>query len=291
MSNRGYIHVARGLLDHPRFAPRGAFSDLEAWIWLLESAAFRDRDVGVLTGTRREIVRLGPGQLTYSVRFLASAWRWSPNRVRRFLRDLVNDGSVTTQTDTAQTIVTICNWDKYQNLHLAADTQTDTQSDTKSNTNKKTLKTLKKENTGNQENLARFEIWWNACPKRVDKIAAQKSFFKLMATDEIMFDDLMAATARWSAKVAATEKQFIKGPAVWLNKGGFLDEPEGQAAAAAQIVSPSDFDPEKWRRCLKLYHERAEWPETLWGPRPGTPNCLVPANLLIKTISTATGAA
>jgi hypothetical protein len=114
MSNRGYILMTRQLLKHPRFKPRGPFTQFEAWYWLLESAAHTAHDVSIMNGTRREIVGLEPGQLTHSIRFLANAWRWSPNRVQRFLRDLTMDGSVATATDTAQTLITLCNWDKYQ---------------------------------------------------------------------------------------------------------------------------------------------------------------------------------
>src|ERR1700716_2499233 len=130
MTHHGYYLIARGFLKHPRLAPREAFSSAEAMLWLIESAAFAPRDVPIMVGTQRQIVHLEPGQMTHSIRFLASVWRWSPNRVQRFLRDLADDGSVATQTDTAQTIITLCNWDKYQNPFSATDTQTDTQSDT-----------------------------------------------------------------------------------------------------------------------------------------------------------------
>ena len=40
MSNRGYILMSRQLLKHPRFKPRGPFSQFEAWYWLIESAAY-----------------------------------------------------------------------------------------------------------------------------------------------------------------------------------------------------------------------------------------------------------
>jgi DNA-binding transcriptional regulator YhcF (GntR family) len=138
--SKGYILLARQLLRHPRFKPSGPFTRFEAWCWLIEEAAFAVREVPVMKGHRREIVTLQPGQLTHSIRFLASAWKWSPNRVQRFLSDLAMDGSVTTQADTAQTLITLCNWDKYQRPNREANTQTDTPTDTK----KKELKELER---------------------------------------------------------------------------------------------------------------------------------------------------
>jgi hypothetical protein len=140
VSNRGYVLVARGLLKHPRFKPKGAFSSADAMLWLIEAAAFVPRDVMIMVGTQRRVVQLERGQMTHSIRFLADAWCWSANRVQRFLRDLTNDGSVTTRTDTAQTIITLCNYEKYQDPFSSTNTQTDTQANTQTDTKKKELK-------------------------------------------------------------------------------------------------------------------------------------------------------
>jgi hypothetical protein len=77
MTNRGFVLIARQLLSHPRFKPRGPFTQFEAWYWLIESAAYVARDVPVCSGRNQQIIHLEPGQLTYSVRYLAAAWRWS----------------------------------------------------------------------------------------------------------------------------------------------------------------------------------------------------------------------
>jgi hypothetical protein len=142
VSNRGYVLIARGLLEHPRFKPQGAFSSAEAWIWLIESAAHTARDVTATNGRHRVVVHLEPGQLTFSVRFLAGAWRWSDKRVQRFLSALVLDQSVTTQTTTGQTLITLCNWDRYQRPNAGATTQTATQSTTQTTTKRKELNEL-----------------------------------------------------------------------------------------------------------------------------------------------------
>jgi hypothetical protein len=55
---RAYILIARGLLDHPQFKPRGPFTQFEAWFWLIESAAYVPRDVTITNGRNRLTVRL-----------------------------------------------------------------------------------------------------------------------------------------------------------------------------------------------------------------------------------------
>lgn len=150
--NAGYVLIARGLLDHPQFKPRGPFSDLEAWLWFIIAAAHTPRDVPASNGRQRITVHLEPGQLTFSVRFLAQAWTWSDKRVQRFLSALVEGERVTTKTSTGQTIITICNWHKYQNPTKIATTQTTTQattqSTTQSTTKKKELKELNSDVVG-----------------------------------------------------------------------------------------------------------------------------------------------
>jgi hypothetical protein len=116
---RGYFKVTRGDLADPLLKPSGAFSNFEAWHWLQESAAHSPMDVAVPSGSSRKIVRLERGQLTYSIRYLFKAWRWSNKRVQRFLAGLRSAGRIstttadgkpaTTATTTAQTIITICN--------------------------------------------------------------------------------------------------------------------------------------------------------------------------------------
>jgi hypothetical protein len=282
--SKGYILIARQLLRHPRFKPKGAFTRFEAWHWLMDSAAFAPCQVPVMSGTRREIITLQPGQLSHSIRFLSTAWRWSPNRVQRFLRDLAMDGSVATQTDTAQTLITLCNWEKYQRPFSDANTQADTQTDTQTDTKKKEIKERK--NISPSGEPEGFAPWYAIYPKHVDRIDAAKAFARLMKTGAITLEALMAATARYAAKVASTEGRFIKAPSVWINKGSYLDEPDGGEPAPAPI-DPRAFTDVQWRKRLT---DTAAWMKE-WGPKPGEPGCLVPSHLILSPVAASTGAA
>ncbi len=282
MSERGFYLVSRGMLDHPRYKPRGPFTQFEAWHWLIESAAYAPREVPIMAGTRREIITLQPGQLSHSIRFLSAAWRWSPNRVQRFLRDLAMDGSVTTQTDTAQTVITLCNWDKYQRPFSEANTQADTQTDTQTDTKKKEIKERKNIAPSGSGEPKGFAPWYAVYPKHVDRIDAAKAFARLMKSGAISLEALMAATARYAAKVANTEKRFIKAPSVWINKGSYLDEPEGGECAPAPI-DPRTFTETQWRNRLRSLADGVAWMD-IWGPKPGEPNCLVPPHLILTPV-------
>ena len=101
----------------------------------------------------------------------------------------------------------------------------------------------------------------------------------------------MAATMRYVAAVAGKEKRFIKYPAVWLNKGGYLDEPESAVTNGAGLHTPSARDPKTftavdWQRRLDLYRQDGRW-AAHWGPEPGQVDCLVPAALFDTMVQPA----
>jgi hypothetical protein len=277
--SKGYILLVRQLLRHPRFKPRGSFTQFEAWYWLIEAAAFSVCEVPVMNGHRREIITLQPGQLSHSIRFLASAWKWSPNRVQRFLRDLAVDGSVTTQTDTAQTLITLCNWGKYQRPFREANTQSTTPTDTPTDTKKKELKELERKNAHQG-----FDEWWADYPRKVSKAKAEKAFSKVVPT-LIAFSALMERTkafaAIWKDKPRA-ELTYCPHPSTWLNDARYNDA-DLQAKPAPTASDRRTFTDAKWQKIL-TYAQENGW-SLGFGPRPGEPGCLVPSHLLIARVS------
>jgi hypothetical protein len=78
---------------------------------------------------------------------MANAWGWTVKRVRTFLMRLKTDAQIDIRTDTPQTVITICNYERYQSRERAAGTQTDTQTDTQGARNGH------KEEQGNKETI------------------------------------------------------------------------------------------------------------------------------------------
>lgn len=283
MSKTGFFLVARGSLAHARFKPKGAFSAFEAWVWLIEAAAHSDCEVAVMNGTQREIIPLKAGQLTYSIRYLAKAWLWSPNRVQRFLDVLKTDRSVATQTDTPQTVITLCNWEKYQKPFDQADTQTNTQTDTQSNTNKKELE--RKKIYALPENG--FADWYALYPKKKNPKAAQKAYSILMRSGVISESLLLQRTKAFAASWTNEPKarlQYCPYPSTWLNAGGYASEPDdGGGEKAPAPIDPRSFTDDQWSRRLSHFQQTQEWMDA-WGPKPGAPGCLVHSHLLASQV-------
>jgi hypothetical protein len=109
MTERGTFVIDRGWFDHPVFA-REPFTEREAWAWLISEAAYKEhrKRVGSF------VLDMKRGQVAASLRFMAKHWKWSEPKVRRFLTKLKTDAMVDAQTDAGLTVITICNYNKYQ---------------------------------------------------------------------------------------------------------------------------------------------------------------------------------
>lgn len=127
MSERGVFAVDRGIWDHPMFRSTKPFSKREAWWWLISEARWKDGAV-FIDGRRRPLKR---GQVAHSIRFIADKWKWPKSNVSRFLDTLKSETMIDTEIGTGQTIITICNYDKFQRVSLPdRDTNQDANRDT-----------------------------------------------------------------------------------------------------------------------------------------------------------------
>lgn len=107
----GYIKLYRGSRDTDGIALSAHYSEWEAWTWLLENAAWKTL---ARRNAKGEEVTLQPGQIHVSIRSLATAWGWSNKAVRTFLTRLERVSKVAQSKAQSGTVLTICNWDKYQ---------------------------------------------------------------------------------------------------------------------------------------------------------------------------------
>lgn len=117
----GYIAIQRGLLNHPAFK-KEPFTEREAWIWLIEEAAWKPKTVRVGDA----LFSLNRGELAHACRYMAKAWGWHHLRVWRFLQRLEKRSMIETLAERDATHITICNYDKYQSPRNADETPSET---------------------------------------------------------------------------------------------------------------------------------------------------------------------
>lgn len=127
---RGYIALSRDILRHPVVGASKPYTRHTAWVWLLIEAVWKPSRGAAEIGRSIRTYDLQRGQLSHSLRYIANEWRWTVKSVRSFLAVLQKHRMITTQTDTGQTVITICNYDVYQSPTVNEETQTDTQKGT-----------------------------------------------------------------------------------------------------------------------------------------------------------------
>lgn len=113
----GYCLAYRKAWTHDAFADL-----LEAAIWnyLYQNAFYEDGERN-FNGT---IIKLKRGQIAITPRFLAKGFRITESNARRVIEKLIRLKSVEKQTTTKATIITICNYDKFQASRKTNDEQT-----------------------------------------------------------------------------------------------------------------------------------------------------------------------
>lgn len=109
--NSGWIKINRSILDHWIWNDAQKF---HWWIELLFMANWEQKKVVV----GNTIVTVERGQMVASNSFLMERWGVCTHTVRNFLRLLKADGMITQTTYPKFNIITICNYDKYQNKEI-----------------------------------------------------------------------------------------------------------------------------------------------------------------------------
>lgn len=111
----GYFKVHRKILDSQVFAHQTA---LKIWIWCLAKVTFKERFVSLKIGKGETTVKLLPGQFLFG-RFKAeeelnidgsTIYKW----IQKFASEQF-EKMISIESNNQYSIITICNWEQYQN--------------------------------------------------------------------------------------------------------------------------------------------------------------------------------
>lgn len=112
--SKTWFKLYRGWQDHAMFR---SDKDKLNWLWLIENAVVSK----VIISINNSPVEIDRGQLCYSISYLAKAWGTTPSYVRTFLKHLKKWQAIDTQNDKGQTLITVCNYNKYQDTRTQND--------------------------------------------------------------------------------------------------------------------------------------------------------------------------
>ncbi|QRN49971.1 DnaD domain-containing protein [Macrococcoides bohemicum] len=118
----GWISLHRTIENHWLYEEDRKFSKFEAWIDILLMVNHTDKKVTL----GNELIIVKRGQKITSIRKLCDRWQWSNNKVKHFLDLLQEDGMLKVKSDTKKTVLTVVNYDVYQNQDIKKRHNSDT---------------------------------------------------------------------------------------------------------------------------------------------------------------------
>lgn len=216
---KGWIKVHRSLLESDIWQKDEPYDSRSAWLDLLMSANHEDRDIVF----DYEVVKISRGQFITSIRKLAKRWKWSAERTLKYLRILERLEMIHRDSNTKRTLITIVNYDKYQDVPNADEntnenanrTQTEHGSEHGSEPNKK-IKNEKNEK--NNIYAQSFEQFWKVYPRHKDKSRAYECY-RARLNAGYSEEELLTACKNYAeeCKKNGTEERYIKHGSTFLS--------------------------------------------------------------------------
>jgi len=223
--HRGYVKLWRKTVDSEMFQNHKLWA---VWTWLLLNATHKEMEV--YAGLEK--VKLYPGQIITGRKLLSRKLLMSERNIRTCLYSLQTTGNLTIKSTNKYSIITIINWDIYQN-----EDEKSTSNPTSNRPASDQQVTTKQEHK-NIRNIytSDFLTFWDCYPKKVGKGGANRAWEKAKGKPPIA--DLVAAVERQSKsdQWKRDNGQYIPNPQTWLNQrrweDGETDKP------APRYISP-----------------------------------------------------
>ena len=141
---KGWISLHRKILDNPILSRGRTYSRFEAFVYMLLQANHKDNKAVI----GNQIIKVRSGSFVTSQKKLMKEFRWGTTKLRAFIKMLEDDKMIVSKSNTYSTMITITNYDSYQNLQ----TTNKLQSESNQKTNKLQSKTNNNDNTLNNDN-------------------------------------------------------------------------------------------------------------------------------------------
>jgi len=179
MTQEGYVKFHRQYLESDLWLSE-PFTKGQAWVDLFGLANYKEHTIWI----RGVEILVKRGELARSELTLAKRWRWSREKVRRFLSWLESDGKIRQQKSNVTSLIYIINYDRYNSNETPNQTaekhqtrqQKNTKPDSKRDTNKKEKKEKKDKNKEIPETSPK-EVSLPSCLSLKKEIPAEISTF------------------------------------------------------------------------------------------------------------------
>ena len=218
--------IDRSIWDHPAFR-KDPFTEREAWIWIISHAAWKDQEIRM----GDYMIQLERGQLCYSIRYMAKAWKWDKSKVARYLKRLegmkMTCSKTETANETAPKVIIVNNYNHFQpdgqgSVRQQPRQQPRQHRDSTETNNKKDKKDKKIRDT--EVSLGHFERFWDLYPRKIGKGQAQRAW--MAAVKKVDPAVIVEGLELHLEDLSGKDREFTPHPATWLNGERWADELE-----------------------------------------------------------------
>lgn len=236
MSNKGFIQLPRSVLDEFLWQERREYSKFEAWLDIVMFARWSDEPTEVVIGNAVYTVKRG--EQIRSLRTLSTTWNWNISKVRRFLKMIENRHRVVTKSDTQTTRISICDFDTYQPVRNANETQMTHER----NANEKQMNTIEEGNKGKKVKKVSksysddFEEAWVSYRRKGGKKAAFQQW------ENLSQEEKNKAKSHIPRYVSTRELTYQKDFEKYLKDGHYESDVMGNNPMTPQATQASLYD-------------------------------------------------
>lgn len=140
--DHGYIKLHRKFFLNTLWKEPREYSRAEAWLDLIQGTRFESSQE-VFNG---RVIEVRKSEVVASRRYLEKRWGWGSTKVNNFLDFLRKNGMITTRQTGQQTIITLCNFDIYNDAQTSGQTSSKPLTNHRQTTGKPNNKKEKKDN-------------------------------------------------------------------------------------------------------------------------------------------------
>ena len=213
----GWLKLYRSILDSAVFQDAEI---LKVWIWLLCSVSFEQHDI-ICCG---KVIHLKSGQIATGRKKIAQCTDLNETKVYRALTALKSLGNIEIKATNKYSIITVVNWDKYQEENGKRTTnEQQTNSKQTSEEQQNDSKTTQHKNGKNGKNEKEiymcpfFERAWELFPNKKGKSAVSKKAMRELAEagETVVIDAIENYKAEIQRK--GTEEKYILHGSTFFN--------------------------------------------------------------------------
>ena len=221
--NKGWVRLHRKIEDNELWFLE-PFTKAQAWIDLFLNANHKDGIIQI----RGNVISIKRGQIGWSELTMVERWKWSKDKVRRFLKLLETRKQIIQQKDRyITTIITILNYELYQNdtPDNTPDKTADDTAERQQTIHKQECKELKNVNNV-KKYTTEFEVFWKEYPNKTGKGKAFESWLKVNPDSSLQAQILDSIEKHKKSRGWQEEDgKYIPHPTTWLNRQSWEDSP------------------------------------------------------------------